>query len=282
LLRAELTAVHQQFLHMLALRQWKEQELLAQITAVDMEDFKNAMQIMELLVSRGTPIELPGQTISPGWDITSIVHSELRMEKHLANVLLTIQVDDPAERQRVTRAAAPREAYRAWLEARLRVLEPQSAAPQTNSAIALLLSHLVHLVEQAMLHAFLNWHSNDADSSNNAWRLSGAAMLYATALVRQGASTHGLPAPGDVPAVRMGQNTPEAFALDMHAVAECADVALQAIEAAPDNATSSICERIAEACGSISNMEMGGEFPETFGRSPVFDSFAATRERHLV
>lgn len=35
LLRTEVTAVHQQFVHILALRQWKNEDLLSRITAVD-------------------------------------------------------------------------------------------------------------------------------------------------------------------------------------------------------------------------------------------------------
>lgn len=69
LLRVELTAVHQQFFHVLALRFFNDEELSAQITAVDSEDFKNAMLIIDLLVGEGLPIALPSHQFHPGSDI---------------------------------------------------------------------------------------------------------------------------------------------------------------------------------------------------------------------
>ena len=48
-----------------------------------------------------------------------------------------------------------------------------------------------------------------------------------------------------------------------------------------DEAMARLCVRIADDCELIANMEMDEEFPAVFGRSPVFESFATTRERHL-
>jgi bacterioferritin (cytochrome b1) len=47
LLRCELTAVNQQFIHALGLRDWGYAEAAERIMAVDYVDFPNAMRVLE-------------------------------------------------------------------------------------------------------------------------------------------------------------------------------------------------------------------------------------------
>jgi hypothetical protein len=61
----------------------------------------------------------------------------------------------------------------------------------------------------------------------------------------------------------------------------CADLGRSAAEAGEDGVTRRLCLRIADDCDLIADMEMDQEFPAVFGRSPVFESFVATRDRHL-
>jgi bacterioferritin (cytochrome b1) len=282
LLRTELTAVHQQFFHMLALRQWKNRDLLSRITEVDSEDFKNAMQIIDLLVSRSIPIKLASQRILPGSDIASILRSELQMEERFADVLDATQVVDSEAMARVSRAAAPRRAYRDWLGKQIGRTTPASVPCETKPSMAELLAHLIALIEQAMLHAFLLWHLGHRNGADNAWRLSGAAMLYGTAIVRRGALMNALPTPASSSPVEMAASPSDAFDADMVLVKRCADLARTAAEEEDDEATSRLCLRVADDCDLIANMEMDQDFPAVFGRSPVFESFAATRDRHLA
>ena len=282
LLRVEMTAVHQQFIHMLALRQWKNKDLLRKITKVDSEDFKNAMQIVGLLVSRGVPIDLPSHQISPGWDIASILRAELRMEEGFAGVLEATQLTDPDAMARVSRAAAPRQAYRDWLIEQVADTTPSNPPPETNPALAEFFALLIALVEQAMIHASFLWHLGDHSRADNAWRLSGAAMLYGTALVRLGALADLVPTPSAVPAVRMAASPSAAFQADILLTRQCAELARSAAADAADQETHELCLRIAGECDLIAGMKTGQAFPATFGRSPVFESFAATRERYLA
>jgi bacterioferritin (cytochrome b1) len=281
LLRTELTAVHQQFFHMLALRQWKNIDLLSRITAVDIEDFRNAMQIIELLVSRELPVTLPSQQIRPGSDISSILRSEFRMEEHFADVLDTTHVTDSEAVALVDRAAAPRRAYREWLAEQIDATVSASAPHETKESMAEFVAHLIALVEQAMLHAFFLWHLGHRNWADNAWRLSGAAMLYGTALVRRGALVSAMPIPTSTNPVTMATSPSEAFNTDMLLAKRCADLGRIAAEEEDDEATGRLCLRIADDCDLIANMEMDQDFPAVFGRSPVFESFAATRERHV-
>lgn len=282
LLRMELTAVHQQFFHMLALRQWKNRELLGRITKVDSEDFKNAMQIIDLLVSRGLPINLASHQILPGSDVLSILQSELRLEEHFAKILDATQVVDSEAIARVSRAAAPRRAYREWLVEQIGDTTPESVHHETKPPMAKFLAYLIALVEQAMLHAFLLWHFGHRNGADNSWRLSGAAMLYGTALIRRRALMNSVPTPASIPPVQMAANPSDAFDADMVLVKRCADLARIAAKKEGDEGTSHLYLRVADDCDLIANMEMDQDFPAVFGRSPVFENFAATRERHLA
>lgn len=282
LLRTELTAVHQQFFHMLALRQWKNADVLSRITEVDTEDFRNAMQIIDLLVSRGLPVALASHQVLPGSDIASILRSELRMEEQLAAVLEVTRVTEPEAIARIDRASAPRRAYRDWLASQLNTTPPESTPRDTGRAISKHLAHLIALIEQAMLHAFFLWHQGRREGADNAWRLSGAAMLYGTALVKRGALKNAIPTPASIAPVQMATNPSEAFEADMRLVERCAASARIAADEEDDEAMGRLCLRIADSCDLIADMEMDQDFPAVFGRSPVFESFASTRERHLT
>ena len=147
--------------------------------------------------------------------------------------------------------------------------------------MARFLAHLITLVEQPMLHAFLLWHQGNQTGADNAWRLSGAAMLYGTALVRRGALSGKVPVPGPIPMAVMAKSPSVAFDADMVLVRQCAALGRDAAGAEQDEAMSRLCHRIADDCDLIAAMEIDQEFPAVFGRSPVFESFAATRDKHL-
>lgn len=283
LLRTELTAVHQQFFHMLALRQWKNDELLRRVTAIDTEDFKNSMQIIDLFVANGLPITLGSHRVLPGSDVATVVRSELQMEEYFADVLEKIEVADPDAQARVERASAPRQEYREWLTSRSDDRNDANANDETGKFLAEFLAHLIALVEQPMLHAFSLWHAGDRASADNAWRLSGAAMLYGTALIRRGAAKDRVPVPAHIPGVRMAANASEGLADDLVLVKQCADLGRAAaeVEARQDAAMGRLCIRIADDCELISDMKPDREFLAIFGRSPAFESFGTTRDRHL-
>ena len=52
-LRLQLAAVQQHFIHILLLRAWKEEAVADRITSIDAVDLPNAMRIVDWLVSAG-------------------------------------------------------------------------------------------------------------------------------------------------------------------------------------------------------------------------------------
>ena len=52
-LRLELAAVQQHFIHVLLLRAWTEEAVANRITSIDAVDLPNAMRIVDCLVSAG-------------------------------------------------------------------------------------------------------------------------------------------------------------------------------------------------------------------------------------
>ena len=107
LLRIELTAVHQQFFHALALRQWHETAIVDRLMAVDVEDFKNAMQIIDQLVAEGCSIYLESHRFTPGSDVVAVLRAEHQLEVGFAEFLGGISVSTSEARSRVNRATAP-------------------------------------------------------------------------------------------------------------------------------------------------------------------------------
>lgn len=281
LLRAELTAVHQQFFHMLSLRQWKTEDILRRVTDIDTEDFQNAMQIIELLVSNKQKIELPEHQFSPGWDLPSVLRSEDEIEMQLNDILRSIKVSTPDAIARVNRAAAPRAEYGLWLKSQIEIYSPTGGAPTTRKEMSELVAAIIALVEQPMLHAFYFWRNNRSIEADNFWRISGAAMLYGTALVKRGALNGSILTPSRIPSVQMNEDLNDAFQSDLVLVRNCAKLGRASASAEGDKAVKRTCLRIADDCDLISGMSVDGKFPATFGYSKVFDSFAATLERHL-
>ncbi len=282
LLRTELTAVHQQFFHILVLRQRRHHgELLDRIVAIDQQDFRNAMQIIDLLVYRQVPIDLPTQRFFPGSDVASILAAEFQVERHFAEILGCCQVESPEAEARLHRAAAPRQGYRTWLATQLNATVQPAAAAVTLPHMATLLERLIGLIEQPMLHAFLHWHYGDRSAADAAWRLSGSAMLHATAIIDHCAAHDFMPAPLQIPVLRLADSPAEAAASDRMLVASCAESGMVAADDLVDEEIHRLCRQIVEDCELIMERDKGQDFPAVFGRSPAFDSFSATRNRHL-
>jgi len=94
LLRAEFTAVNQQFIHVLALRRLGDQARAARIYEVDVIDFPNAMHILDRLAASGEPIGLPAELPEPGQPLTALLQAELRIEDRLQRILATPRAPD--------------------------------------------------------------------------------------------------------------------------------------------------------------------------------------------
>ena len=275
-----MTAVHQQFFHMLALRHWKSPDILKHVTDIDTVDFRNSMAIIDFLVAAKQPITLASHRFSPGWDTASLLRSELSMEKEFEAVLKGLDVSGEDAKRLVDIACAPRAAYRVWLEGEITRQHSGGMQEPTPEAFAGFLAVLIALVEQSMLHAFLFWHTGERSEADDAWRLSGAAMLYATALVKRGAITSRVPTPAPCPAIEMAQTADGVHNSDMDLVRRCTEAGRAAATFEKDSAMRRLCMRIVEDCELVLNRGKEEAFPAVFGRSPVFESFGATLSKH--
>ncbi|MCP4765290.1 MAG: hypothetical protein GY875_03380 [Gammaproteobacteria bacterium] len=86
-LRCELDATNQQFVHILALKLRGEQQAARRITEVDDVDFANAIRIIDYLVATNTPIVLPAGLCVPGTDYLSMLISERAMEARMREAI---------------------------------------------------------------------------------------------------------------------------------------------------------------------------------------------------
>lgn len=281
ILRTQLAAVNQQFFHILALRQWNDETLLPVITEVDKSDFRNAMRIIGLLVAKHHPISLEAYCFAPGSDFQSILQSELHMERAFAAQLDGVRISDPRAIVLVEGALKPRAGYRAWLIERTGTAEPYPTPSPPQSARADFVALLVRLVEQAMMHAYVQRDHGYHDAADTAWRISGAAMLYGTAIVRRGALSNAIQAPSEIGILDMALDPVAAAAADRSLVEACADAGRRAAEEEVDDKMARLLCRIAGECDRIAKMNAGDKLPAELGHSPAFESFKATLDRQV-
>ncbi len=282
LMRAELTATNQQFTHVLALRAWGDEETAARIMEVDYVDFPNAMRIIDHLVEAELPVELPPDPYTPGTGLASMLRAELAVEGRINEAIETAADLDERGRAFVAAAEAPRAAYGAWLRDRLsRAHSGEGAAPPDDAEIADLLGHLITMIEQPLVHAFVHRHQGEPRTADAAWATSGAAMVQATQFVRLYAAEKTVPAPGPIPAPRIARQSDEAVDCDRRLAEDCAEVAAQAARASRQDAAAQLCSTIADYCRALADWEPGRPHPAADSNPPAFASFEATLTRFV-
>ena len=276
-LRCEMTATHQQFIHILALREWGEQETAARIAQVDNVDFPNAMRIIDYMVETGTPIDLAPDPFMPGTDYRRILISERTMERRLSAALERVACADGRAQALIAAARGPREAYSAWLAGRLDGEMPDhSGQSRFGAQTADVVAHLITLIEQSMVHAFIQWHGGDADSADAAWATSGAAMMRMTEFVRLFAAHRSVPVPGAFPALRIADQPHGALELERELAKLCANEAAAAAAGCDQGAIADLCRRIADYCLELSRWSPGRAHPASNTNPAAFSSFEAT------
>lgn len=280
MLRCELTAVNQQFTHILALRAWGEKDIAARIAEVDDVDFPNAMRILATLVETGAPLDLASASYVPGRTVTGILCAEQAMERRLAAVLAEVQVTAPRARALVATAQEPRAAYAEWLAERLSECntdDGDSARP--DAAAADLFAQLITMTEQSMAHAFVHRHAGDVEGADAAWATSGAAMMHLTALVRLFAARQDVPAPGAFPALRIARRPEMAEEADKTLAALVAQHAVRAARQTDEAPLAKLCRRIADETAAQARWVPGEEHPARRTNPPAFASFEATLKK---
>lgn len=285
-LRRELTAVNQQFMHVLALRAWGDVETAERIMQVDYVDFPNAMRIIDHLVESDLPVVLPPDPFTPGTGLKSILSAEQVVERRLSEAIEAASGMDERGRALVSAAKAPREAYGAWLADRLRgagIDEPVGAPAfvQAGGEIADVLGHLITMIEQPLVHAFVHWHGGERPNADASWASSGAAMVQLTAFVHLFAARKTIPAPGAVPAPRIARRPAEALDFDRRLAEQCAEVAAKAALTGEKTGATALCRKIADYCHDLARWRPGRAHPAAGSNPAAFASFEATLMRFV-
>ncbi len=282
LLRAELTAVNQQSVHLLALRRWGGAELEARIRDVDREDFPATLEIIEHLVAAGLPLTIASEGFVPGAFERAILLAEQRAEAGLVAAVAPLAgCAGPAGRLAAA-VAAPRTGYAAWITARLAQTpdRPPSHVPLV-AELADLFAGLTVLGEQALVHAFVHWHHGDRIDADAAWGVSGAAMLRAGDIIHLLADSDAVPVPGALPALVIRSAPAQAMQADQHLAGLCRATALALAQRCSTEPVRSLADRVADAATVWMNRVAGTVLPPAAGATRTFASFERTRQKYL-
>ncbi|MEE8273139.1 MAG: hypothetical protein V3R88_00485, partial [Alphaproteobacteria bacterium] len=272
-----MTAVTQQFIHVLALREWGDDETAGRIMQVDRVDFPNAMRIIDYLVETETPIGLVSDRFAPGANYRSILLSEQTIEQRLSAAIEKAACTDDRTQALISAAKGPREAYAAWLADRLNGENCHEAvATLAGTEIAGVIAHLITMIEQSMVHAFVHWHRGDADNADATWATSGAAMMHMTEFVHLFAAHQTVPIPGEFPALQIAVEPAEALDFDRQLAERCADEAATASDSCEEAAIAKLCRKIADYCLELSRWSPKQAHPAASNNPAAFSSFEAT------
>ena len=281
-LRNELNAVNQQFFHILALREWGEQDAADRIMQVDNIDFQNAMRIIDYFVITGKPMELGAAEFSPGKDYRSILVSERELEQRLMAAIGNAEPATPEEEKFIQDALNPRKQYLEWLEDNIAKSNTDNNKPsQFGSETAGIVGYLISLVEQSMVHAFVHWHDGDLDAADDAWTTSGAAMMHLTDLVRLFAKLPSVPFPGSCPALDIQRNAADALKSDQHLAALCSKEATEAAARCKEKSVADLCEQISHSNSEFSSWNTNTPHPSKSTNPAAFQSFEMTLSRYV-
>jgi len=196
--RVLMTAVNQQFIHILILRAWNQVEPVQMIVAVDKADFPVAMRLAHRIVALGARPDLGVKGIpyshhlpTPGHSLAAILAAELALEHRLGHALQSAQAalaTDHTSLRLVEGAGLPRAQYVDWLRNQLSTIphdrpDSRHAAGAAEDALNRFFAQLIAMIEQSFVHAFVLWELGARDAADAAWATSGAAMLQATGIV---------------------------------------------------------------------------------------------------
>lgn len=283
LLRAELTAVNQQSVHLLALRRWGGVELESRIRDVDRADFPSTLAIIDYLVAANLPIKIESEGFVPGVSERAILLAEQRAEASLtAAIELLAGVDGPAARLAAA-VEAPRANYADWIAARLTQAPDRAPSDLPFAAeFADLFADLTVLGEQALVHAFVHWHRGDRTDADAAWGTSGAAMLRAGVIIRLLADHGAVPVPSNLPPLVIRATPREAIEADRYLAGHCRETALATARRCSTAPAQSIAHAVADAAAIWADRPAGTPLPPEAGATHTFASFERTRRKFLT
>jgi bacterioferritin (cytochrome b1) len=282
LLRCELNAANHQFTHILALQKWGMDEEAARITEVDNVDFANSMKIIDYLIQNGMSVSPARAEFNPGTDYASILRGEQATETRLVAAIERSADIDASARHLVDTASAPRAAYAQWLTCRIESCSTESdSVNATATALQYLVAHLITMIEQSMIHAFIEWHGNNKHAADAAWATSGAAMMHLTRLVRLFATLPSAPTGGTCPQSNICYQPGETLHADRDFALLCVQQADTAAQRCDHPAIAKYCSSIAGSYREFASWRPENVHPAATTNPPVFHSFAATRAKFI-
>jgi bacterioferritin (cytochrome b1) len=282
LLRVELTAVNQQFIHILALRRSGDAARAARIYEIDRIDFPNVMRIIDHLIRQHGQLHLAADLPTPGWPLQCLLQSEAQIEARLQTILAVDGSRDPAVAALFDQARSPRADYRAWLATELQACRHQQGGDMpTFPATNRLFSCLIAVLEQMMIHAFVYWHAGQRDRADIAWAISGVAMTQATEIVNALTDLQSLPQLAPVVALRIAGGIDNAEASDQDLIRAYAAIATDASAQETQSELRSICLTIAAYCQSLAGWTSTSPHPARAICAPSFRHFEQTLRKFV-
>jgi hypothetical protein len=234
-------------------------------------------------VTTGQPLDLAPDSFVPGSNVRGILLAEQTMERRLSEAIAGAQVTSQPAQALVATAQEPREAYARWLAERLSESDTNGTAESRTDAdtadTADLVAHLIAMIEQTLVHAFLHWHAGDVEGADAAWAASGGAMMQLTEMVRLFAAQESVPAPGTFPTLHIVVRPEAAVEADRQLAALVAEEAARIARHSDLDAVAALCRRIADDGLEQSRWRPGQEHPAARTNPPAFASFAATLKR---
>ena len=265
-LRVQLAAVQQHFIHVLMLRAWNEEAAADRITSIDAVDLPNAMRIVDYLVSDGHMPTLAGdrRTLAgimpePGDSLYAVCAAEKKLEDRMGDVLASVERELSPYRMKVPieLVTVPREGRAAYLDWLRRQLEHPcdevsrgGLADPEKRGLDSLFANLMVMIDQTLVHAFVHWHRGEFDLAGSVWEMSGGAMMHATSIVNSLAPHHVAPDParavmhGDVALPRVASSSTDALEKDRQLAERCRAAARRAAVVQRETDLANACNRI--------------------------------------
>lgn len=283
LLRCEMTAVNQQFTHILSLRARGDHETAARIARVDNVEFVNVLRIADHLIGTGVVPELDCDLYVTGCSRTSMLRAEQAMEGRMAAAIAAVACEEPVYDQLVAPALSPRADYAKWLSRELENAGPdRDEGRRFGAEVFDLVAYLTAQMEQALIHAFLHRQAGDSRAADAAWATSGAAMMQLTRIARRLAREGSTPYPGSSQALRIARAPDQAPDLERELAAQTAVAAEQAAADSGHPDLAALCRDIAESARRLSDWTGEGPHPAHRTNPPGFHSFEKTCARYFA
>ena len=301
-LRWDLTAVDQYFLHIMVWHAWGDGDTARDVARVNNADVANAMRVLDQIVTTGgrpvldaadTPFaeRLPvvGGSYAAMFDADLALEGRLHERFSAVHAALSGGGDARAEAL-VADALSRREPHAAWLEGKRRAAPAPSPDPaplfgDATEHLNRLLAELVVAVEQALAHAFVIWHAGDEERASAIWTASFDTMMHGKAIVDlfgaagTAPSLMAVAAAGDIEGPRVGRTVAEALALERATADRCRAGAATA-GAALDGDAARICQAIGAYYARLADWLGAGAEPADAYPGDV-RSFRRQRERFI-